>query len=70
MYSFRRRFYPKRLTLEEYNKQYIIKKQTDTRSSRQCSEQILARQGEVKGKRAKLRKESEGFSFFFYDEVK
>ncbi len=30
-------------------------------SSRRCSEQILARQGEVKGKRAKLRKESKGF---------
>ncbi len=37
--------------------------------SRHCSEQILARQWEVKGKRAKLRKESEGF-FFFLDEVK
>ncbi len=31
---------------------------------RQCSEQILARQCEVKGKRAKVRKESEGFFFF------
>ncbi len=32
-------------------------------SSRHYSEQILARQGEVKGKRAKLRKESEGVFF-------
>ncbi len=32
--------------------------------SRHCSEQILARQGEVKGKSAKLRKESEGCFFF------
>ncbi len=30
-------------------------------SSRHCLEHILTRQGEVKGKRAKLRKESEGF---------
>ncbi len=29
IYSFSRRFYPKTLTVEEYNKQYIIKMQTD-----------------------------------------
>ncbi len=57
-------FHPKRLTIKEYNKHYIIKRQTDTwracnTISRQCSEQILARQGEVKGKRANIRKESE-----------
>ncbi len=57
IYSFSRRFYPKRLTIEEYHKRYIIKRQT----SRHCSEQILARPWEVKGKQAKLRKESEGF---------
>ncbi len=39
--------------------------------SRHCLEKILARQGEVKGNRAKLRNESEGiFIFFIYDEVK
>ncbi len=47
--------------IEEYNRRYIIKRQTDTGSvviqiSRQCLEQILARQREFKGKRAKLRK--------------
>ncbi len=35
-------------------------------SPRHCSEQILARQGEVKGKTAKLRKESKGFFFCFF----
>ncbi len=34
--------------------------------SRHCSEQILARRWEVKGKRAKLRKESEGILFYFF----
>ncbi len=33
IYSFSRRFYPKRLTIEEYNKRYIIKRQTDTGSA-------------------------------------
>ncbi len=33
-------------------------------SYKNCSEQILARQGEVKGKRAKLRKESKVFIYF------
>ncbi len=46
-YSFSRRFYPKQLTIEEYNKQYIIKRQTDKvfviQISRHCSEKILAR---------------------------
>ncbi len=48
IYSFSRRFCPKRLTIEEYNKRYIIKRQTDSgvlviQMSRHCSEQILAR---------------------------
>ncbi len=29
IYSFSRHLYPKRLTIEEYNKQYTIKRQTD-----------------------------------------
>ncbi len=33
--------------------------------SKHCLEQILARQGEVKGNRAKLRNESEGIFIFF-----
>ncbi len=33
IYSFRRRFYPKRLTIEEYDKRYIIKRKTDTGSA-------------------------------------
>ncbi len=33
IYSFSRRFYPKRLIIEEYNKRYIIKRQTDTGSA-------------------------------------
>ncbi len=33
IYSFSRRFYPKRLTIEEYNKRYIIKRQTVTGSA-------------------------------------
>ncbi len=66
IYSFSRRFCPKRLTIEEYNKRYIIKRQTDSgvlviQMSRHCSEQILARRWEFKGMRAKLRKEREGF---------
>ncbi len=61
IYSFSRRFYPKRLTLRNTIGDTFIKRQTDTGSacntiSRQCSEQILARQREFKGKRAKLRK--------------
>ncbi len=32
--------------------------------SRHCSEQIVARQGEVKGKRANVRKEREVFFIF------
>ncbi len=35
-------------------------------SSRHCSEQTQARQGEVRGKKAKLRKESKVFFFFFF----
>ncbi len=37
--------------------------------SRQCSEQILARQCEVKGKRAKVRKESEVFFVLIRSQV-
>ncbi len=53
IYSFSRCFYPKRLTIVEYNKRYIIKKQTVTgvlviQRFSHCSEQKLARQGEVK----------------------
>ncbi len=64
IYSFSRRFYPKWLTIEEYNKRYIIKRQTDAwvlviQIYRHCSEQILARQWQAKGKRVKLRKKSE-----------
>ncbi len=33
IYSFSRHFYPKRLTIEEYNKRCIIKRQTDTESA-------------------------------------
>ncbi len=33
IYSFSRCFYQKQLTIEEYNKQYIIKSQTDTGSA-------------------------------------
>ncbi len=32
-YSFSRRFYPKQLTVEEYNKQLILKRQIDTGSA-------------------------------------
>ncbi len=35
-------------------------------SSRHCSEQTQARQGEVRGKRAKLRKESKVFIYYYY----
>ncbi len=53
IYLFSRRFYPKRLTIEEYNKRYIIKKQTVTGSAfhitfQALSRAKLARQGEVK----------------------
>ncbi len=53
MYSFSRCFYPKRLTIEEYNKQYIIKRQTVTGSACHTTFQALfraklARQEEVK----------------------
>ncbi len=53
MYSFSRSFYPKRLTIEEYNKRYIIKRQTVTGSACHTTFQALfrtklARQGEVK----------------------
>ncbi len=52
-YSFSRCFYPKRLTTEEYNKRYIIKRQTVTESACHTTFQALfraklARQGEVK----------------------
>ncbi len=33
IYSFSRCFYPKRLTIEEYNKRYIKKRQIDTGST-------------------------------------
>ncbi len=33
IYSLGRCFYSKRLTIEEYNKRYIIKRQTDTGSA-------------------------------------
>ncbi len=53
IYTFSRRFYPKRLTIEDYNKQYIIKRQTVTGSACHTTFQALfraklARQGEVK----------------------
>ncbi len=64
IYSFSRSFYPKRLTIEEYNKRYIIKsKQTQEvlviQHFRHCSELILARQGEVKEREQR---------FFIYEE--
>ncbi len=63
IYSFSRRFYTKRLTIEKYNKRYIIKRQTVTGSAcnttfRHCSEQKEL-------DRERLRKESKGF---FYEE--
>ncbi len=53
MYSFTRCFYTKQLTIEEYNKQYIIKRQTVTGSACHTTFQALfraklARQEEVK----------------------
>ncbi len=44
IYSFSRHFYPKRLTIEEYNKQYIIKRQTDTGSACNTKFQVLFRE--------------------------
>ncbi len=63
IYSFSRRFYTKRLTIEKYNKRYIIKRQTVTGSAckttcRHCSEQKEL-------DRERLRKENKGF---FYEE--
>ncbi len=61
-----RRFYPKRLTIEEYNKRYIIKRQTVTGSA--CNYNIsgivqkLARQGEVKERE---QRDIFLFNFFF-----
>ncbi len=51
--SFSRCFYPNRLTIEEYNKRYIIKRQTVTGSVCHTAFQLLFRaklasQGEVK----------------------
>ncbi len=43
IYSFSRRFYPKRLTIEEYNKRYIIKRQTFTWSACHTTFQALFR---------------------------
>ncbi len=43
IYSFSRRFYPKWLTIEEYNKRYIIKKQTVTGSACNTTFQALFR---------------------------
>ncbi len=39
IYSFSRRFYPKRLSIEENNKRYIIKMQTDIGSA--CNTNFL-----------------------------
>ncbi len=39
-------------------------------TSRHCSEQILTRQWEVKGKIAKLRKDSEGFYLYLFFKMK
>ncbi len=41
IYLFSRHFYPKRLTIEEYNKRYIIKRQTVTESACQTTFQAL-----------------------------
>ncbi len=41
IYSFSRHFYPKRLTIEEYNKRYIIKRQTVTGSACNTTFQAL-----------------------------
>ncbi len=65
MYSFSRCFYPKRLTIEEYNRRYIIKRQTVTGSACNTTFQALfraklARLGEVK--------EREQRFFFFFNE--
>ncbi len=43
IYSFSRCFYPKWLTIEEYNKRYIIKKQTVTGSACNTTFQALFR---------------------------
>ncbi len=42
-YSFSRHFYPKRLTIEEYNKRVIIKRQRDTGSACNTTFQVLFR---------------------------
>ncbi len=42
-YSFSRHFYPKRLTIEEYNKRVIIKRQRDTGSACNTKFQVLFR---------------------------
>ncbi len=65
IYSFSRCFYPKRLTIEEYNKQYIIKRQTVTGSACHTIFQALfraklARQGEVKEREQRFFYEEEG----------
>ncbi len=40
-FTFCRRFYPKRLTIGEYMKQFILKRQTDRRSARNTKSQTL-----------------------------
>ncbi len=65
IYSFSRRFYPKPLTIEEHNKRYIIKRQTDTGGACHTTFQALfraklARQGEVRKERKEI--------FFVYEE--
>ncbi len=65
IYSFSRRFYPKRLTIEEYNKRYIIKRQTVTGSACHTTFQALfriklARQGEV------MEREQRVFYLFYF----
>ncbi len=61
IYSFSRRFYPKRLTIEEYDKRYIIKRQTVTGSACNTTFQALFRAKPQD--RERLRKESKGVFF-------
>ncbi len=63
IYSFSRRFYPKRLTVEEYNKRFIIKRQINTGSAHNTKFQKLfrlvqARQGGISKIEAKFKKKN------------
>ncbi len=74
IYSFSRRFYPNRLTIQEYNNRYIIKRQTDTWSACNTTFQALFRaktswtgRGRERGKR---NRKGKGVFLFIRSQVK